>query len=53
MLLLPSRSKAQASVSSLESPGSEVVAVLTLVNVWSSLKHAFSLGLRGNGTGPG
>lgn len=42
-------SEDQASISSLKSPGSEIVAVLTFFNVWSSLKHAFSLDLRDNG----
>lgn len=48
LVRLPTRSDPQASASSLEKPGTEIVAVLTFVNVWSSLKHAFSLDLRGN-----
>lgn len=43
------RSEGEGSVSSLKIPQPEVVAVLTFVNVWSSLKHAFSLDFLGNG----
>jgi hypothetical protein len=49
MIRLPRRSEPGASVSPLNGSGAKVVAIPIFINVWSSLKHTFSLDLRGNG----